>query len=590
MENTTKTIYIGGMTCTHCQNIIEKALKATNGISTAKVSYKTNQAEITYDPETITETQIAEIIENLDYTVLKAPPKTPLKNIIFTLAIIIILFIIIKLFSTSSLAVNFPTAQAGMGYGMVLIIGLLTSVHCIAMCGGINLSQSLSGIYEDTPKNNKLKKTLPALLYNLGRLISYTLVGVVVGAIGSVITITSGFGGIVLLLAGIFMLVMGFNMLGLFPWLKRFSIALPARFGNQSGHGPQIIVGFLNGFMPCGPLQAMQLYALSTGNPVTGGISMFLFCLGTTPLMFGFGALSSIFSGIKGQAVTRKIMYIGAIVIAAMGLTMIANGWTLSGLKTPFTTQQVDTSNLPQIQNGTQIVNSTLLPNQYPQITVRQGIPVRWTINAPEGSINGCNNRIFIHEYDIEHTFHPGENIIEFTPHRTGRFTYSCWMGMISSNITVIDDNVGTPLAASDIASDIPTQPAGVMIYSDSLTVATISDNHQTLKILLTDYGFEPAVAVLQRNIPANIQIKITSTDPGNTALLFPAFKLSTQTQIGENTISLTPKEDFDLCTLDYVYFAFVKVVDNVTDIDTDEILFEAMLYETLVYPQEYFE
>jgi plastocyanin domain-containing protein len=62
---------------------------------------------------------------------------------------------------------------------------------------------------------------------------------------------------------------------------------------------------------------------------------------------------------------------------------------------------------------------------------------VRWIIDAPEDMINGCNNVMYIPEYVIEHTFEPGENVIEFTPENPGNFMYSCWMGMITSTITV---------------------------------------------------------------------------------------------------------------------------------------------------------
>jgi plastocyanin domain-containing protein len=64
-------------------------------------------------------------------------------------------------------------------------------------------------------------------------------------------------------------------------------------------------------------------------------------------------------------------------------------------------------------------------------------MPVKWIINAPDGSINGCNNRMIIKEYDIEYSFKNGENIIEFTPSQAGKFQYTCWMGMIRGTITV---------------------------------------------------------------------------------------------------------------------------------------------------------
>ncbi|MDY2872091.1 MAG: hypothetical protein SOT57_06095 [Eubacteriales bacterium] len=86
-----------------------------------------------------------------------------------------------------------------------------------------------------------------------------------------------------------------------------------------------------------------------------------------------------------------------------------------------------------------QAVYSTLEPNRYPDITVTAGEPVRWVIDAPDGSINGCNNRIFIPALDLEYAFQPGENVIEFTPSETGTISYTCWMGMIRGTITVTD-------------------------------------------------------------------------------------------------------------------------------------------------------
>ena len=85
------------------------------------------------------------------------------------------------------------------------------------------------------------------------------------------------------------------------------------------------------------------------------------------------------------------------------------------------------------------MVDSTLLSGQYPTITVQAGTPVKWTIQAPDGSINGCNYRMFIQEYGIAHTFEEGENVIEFTPEEAGTVPYTCWMGMIQGSIIVTD-------------------------------------------------------------------------------------------------------------------------------------------------------
>jgi hypothetical protein len=134
------------------------------------------------------------------------------------------------------------------------------------------------------------------------------------------------------LVAGVFMVIMGINMLGIFPWLRRLNPRMPkfiaARIGMEKARSNSpLIVGLLNGLMPCGPLQAMQIYALSTGNPFAGALSMFLFSLGTVPLMFGLGALSSVL----GRRFTQKVMTVGAVLVVVLGLSMFSQGWTLSG-------------------------------------------------------------------------------------------------------------------------------------------------------------------------------------------------------------------------------------------------------------------
>ncbi|MDR1839803.1 MAG: sulfite exporter TauE/SafE family protein [Treponema sp.] len=585
-ELQTQTFHVDGMTCVNCQNRIEKKLKNVAGVESASADYNTGTTTVTFNASIITFDEIKTTIEQLNYKVLDRNAKTPVIQIIETLFIIFVLFMLLRMFSTSSLAAAFPVAQTGMGYGMVLVIGLITSVHCIAMCGGINLSQTLGG---------GKAPLAPAILYNSGRVISYTAVGVVVGALGSVITVSGHFQGAVMLLAGIFMLIMGINMLGLFPSLRRFNLRLPKIFTKKideqkTNRGP-LVVGFLNGFMPCGPLQAMQLYALSTGSPVRGGISMFLFCIGTVPLMFALGAASGFLSGAKGHDFSRRVMYAGAILIAAMGLVMFSNGWNLAGFDNPLNRMAAVNSSRSEgsaaIQNGVQIINSTLLPNRYPAIVVQQGIPVRWIINAPQGSINGCNNRFIIREYGIEHTFKYGENVIEFMPGKTGRFSYSCWMGMIRSSITVVAE--GESIANVPQPSVTPT-PAGVDIPTDEIAFAQITGSYQTVEIRLTDDGFEPAIVVMQRLLPARWNINIDSIDPGNNSLIFPAYYTMLDMEQGDNIIDVLPTDDFDFSTIDNVFYGYVKVVDDINSINIEAIKTEVANHETLIYPEAYFE
>jgi len=619
----TKTIRIGGMTCINCQNRIEKKLKNLAGIEDAAVDYSAGSAKVTFDEAAVSLASIKSAIESLGYTTPEEGhvERTALK-IAGILVIILALASLLRMFSTSSIAASFPLAEEGMGYGMLLVIGLFTSVHCIAMCGGINLSQSLGGgktplatarlrRSSATPLPGALPQTpfmllLPGLLYNVGRLVSYTAVGFAVGALGSVITVTDLFRNIVLLLAGLFMIIMGLNMLGLFPFLRRLTPRLPQFLTKKideqkTGRGP-LVIGILNGFMPCGPLQAMQLYALSTGSAIKGGISMFLFCIGTIPLMFALGAAGGILSGVKGSAFSRRAIQVGAILVAAMGVVMFSNGLSGAGFISPPLGSSARGSG-GVMQNGVQIINSTLLPNRYPAITVQQGIPVRWIINAPQGSINGCNNRLFIREYGIQHTFKYGENVIEFLPEKAGRFVYSCWMSMIRSSITVLAPgesiaDVSEAVTSAERAGasegsppDVTPKPAGVIIPTDSVAVAKIEGGrYQSVEIDLGDDGFEPAIVAVQIGLPVLWTININSFDPGNSIINFPAYYFQIETDQGPNTIQFRPEMDFDFSTGDNVFYGYVKVTDDITKIDMEAIKADVENHETLIYPQAYFE
>ncbi|MEL7624959.1 MAG: sulfite exporter TauE/SafE family protein [Clostridiales bacterium] len=455
-----KKIRIGGMTCVNCQNKIEKKLRNTAGVQKAAVSYNTGTAVVTYDADIISIKDIIAVIGKLGYEVItdRQRQTSNTSRAIGLLIIIAALYVLTEQFGILNLLAPSRLAETNMEYGMLFVIGLVTSVHCVAMCGGINLSQCIPK--EETKESESRFSTLrPAFLYNFGRVISYTAVGFVVGGLGSAITFSNAAQGILKLIAGVFMIIMGINMLDIFPWLRRLIPGMPGRIARKidtekSKSNSPLIVGLLNGFMPCGPLQAMQIYALSTGNPFTGALSMLLFSLGTVPLMFGLGALSSAI----GKRFTQKVMTVGAVLVVVLGLSMFSQGWSLSGFYAggaPNSQNGSVNSNIV-LKDGIQVVNSTLGSGRYPAITVQSGTPVKWIIDAPQGSINGCNNRIFIKEYGIEYSFKTGENVIEFTPNQIGTFPYSCWMGMIRSSITVVEP--GTAIETPSI-NDAPQTP-----------------------------------------------------------------------------------------------------------------------------------
>lgn len=610
MEYETKhgKLHIGGMTCISCQNKIEKKLCNTAGIESAAVSYVSGIAEVEYDPAILTLKDIAKIIERLNYEVLtdRKEPADNKSRAIGLLILILALYMLMQQFGVTNLFNSFPLAEAGMGYGMLFLIGLLTSVHCLAMCGGINLSQCIP--QADKTGGGPFSSLRPSFLYNFGRVVSYTIVGGMVGALGSVISFSGVFKGAVQLGAGVFMIIMGVNMLGLFPGLRKLIPHMPRVFARKidaekgSGKSP-LYVGLLNGLMPCGPLQAMQLYALSTGSVTKGALSMLLFSLGTVPLMFGLGTLSSVLS----QRFTRKVMTAGAVLVVVLGLSMFSNGWSLSGLSsiafagTPAASASTagNTSGIV-VKDGVQEIKSTLSSRQYPAITVQAGIPVKWTIDAPAGSINGCNNKISIPEYKIQYQFKPGENVIEFTPASTGKYPYSCWMGMIRGSITVVEAGAQPPSGGTDAAvpgesnwegAQISAEPvpANVTIPTAELAVAEIKDGYQEVSIQLTDKGYSPAVIVVQADMVVKWNIANNSAADANFTLLIPTFSTQVPLDPGLNSFGFPPIESFDFSNGDNTFYGYVKVVDDISSINTESIRQEIKDFKTQVWPPETF-
>lgn len=621
MEKSDKKIelYITGMTCVNCQNKIEKRLKHTKGIHRVTVSYNKGTAIIFYAPETISLQEIVSIIENLGYQVIldKRNQKPTLTKVIFTLSIIAALYFALQMTGILNLLVPSQLADSKMGYGMLFVIGLLTSVHCIAMCGGINLSQCIPQAKPDAEADTgKLTAFYPALLYNLGRVVSYTAIGFVMGLLGfflgggTQVGMSTFFQGILKIAAGIFMVVMGINMLGLFPELKKFTLRMPKSIARKIGkekskNSRPFIVGILNGFMPCGPLQSMWIVAVATGNPFEGAFSMFLFSLGTVPLMLGFGSLVSAL----GKKFTDTVMNVGAVMVTVLGLAMLSQGGSLSGLLLPgklmilivalcvvgilvsiptkkkaprhvlnFVSAAIVTAcilslthssqNLAQSSGSSteaemiddvQVVTSTLEADSYPNITVKAGVPVKWIIDAAAENINGCNNRIIIPQYGMEYTFQPGENVIEFTPSETGAVAYSCWMGMIHGNIFVTEDgkvdstmtaNAGTSsscgccTASSYGTSSNDTSATENTTAPTDSTDSTLADgtsNIQVVNSTLTSNSYPNITVKVGTPVKWIINAPEGSINSCNNRIQIPEYNIEYSFQTGENVIEFTP-------------------------------------------------
>lgn len=423
------TIYvkIKGIHCQNCETTIQRALLKLPRVK--EVTIKNFIAHITYE-EPLTNDEIINAITQAGYITkasyisnnLKDLEKTSNLKQSFLILTIIILIISLtyKIFGFNIFNV-IPTIDSNITYTMLFLTGLLTSIHCVSMCGAINLIATLN-------QNSQNRFERP-LKYNLGRLISYTILGGIAGLLGSILTINNIISGIIITIAGLAMFVMSLEMLGFFR-IPRIKFLTPK---HKKTSNP-FLIGLLNGLMPCGPLQAMQLYALSTSSMLKGALSMFLFGLGTMPLMLLTGV---IFTNLKTK---NKILInnIASVLILVLSVLMLNRGLVALNINIP--AFEGNTKYLtPNIIDDTQVVEFDLSYNGYQNIKVEVDKPVKMIIHVDKKYLTGCNNSLTIPEYNINQELKVGDNIIEFYPTKEGTFIYTCWMDMLKNNIKVVN-------------------------------------------------------------------------------------------------------------------------------------------------------
>ena len=449
-----ESIRVEGLTCASCERRVEGAVRALPGVSSAKASVSAASVAVEYDARSTTPEDLRSAISGIGYTALPAGGGRAASLVALGIGVILVAAYLAA--SASGAFSVLPVIDSSLGYGMLLVAGLLTSVHCVAMCGGIALSQSV-------PKNPADRPSIrPALLYNGGRLVSYTIIGGIVGAVGSVFAFSPAVKGAIAAAAGLFMVVVGLRMLGLSPVgrlgfrpLKPLRAAASRAFGGRLRSRGPFAVGLLNGFMPCGPLQTMQLYALGTGSFIAGAASMFVFAAGTFPLLFVFGtaaaALPRRFVPVLVRSSAVLVLFLGAVTVvraaSLAGLSVgsvpgpsLASSAQVRQVPAP-TKVQAASKKAPTaiVENGRQTIVTEIGSRSYVPFTVRSGVPLTWIVRVSAANLNGCNNAIIVPAYGIEKQLVPGDNVIEFTPKASGTIPYSCWMGMIRSRITVVD-------------------------------------------------------------------------------------------------------------------------------------------------------
>jgi len=353
---------------------------------------------------------------------LRAMKMIRAKDVFFALVAVSALLLLWLLYSGLSGSARLPEPGSAMGLAAIFVVGLFTGFHCVGMCGGFCAASA---------------KTREGVALYLGaKTLSYAVIGVALGALGSVVAISMQARAMLALVAGLFMVMYALNVFGV-KLARQFFAALPRVPLGDSRGGP-VMAGLLNGFVPCSPLQAMQLFALSTASAVQGGLVMLAFGLGTVPVMAGFGLVVSTMSASRKTAVFKA----SALLVLVLGVLVVMNGADSLGLSS-LVAPGVTPTPAPELglQPGdggdVQVVRSELWGAGYSpsNITVQAGKPAHWIIDVKE--LTHCNKAVKIASLGIQQDLHMGENIVELPAMEPGIVEYTCWMNMLHGSIIV---------------------------------------------------------------------------------------------------------------------------------------------------------
>ncbi|MFA6016762.1 MAG: sulfite exporter TauE/SafE family protein [Patescibacteria group bacterium] len=431
-----KTLYIKGMHCPSCEILITDKFKEMANVANVKSDFKKQEAEV-YFTGHLDQEAVNKKIQSFGYEIGERKNddenKEPMSKKIFEALLIAVglglLYLIAK---EINIIPNF-NITGNLNLLTVLFLGLVASVStCMATSGALFLS-TISN------KTNNLKQ---AIYFSLGRIISYGFFGFIAGLVGSVIITNFKFGSGLTLLAAIFMVLLGLDMLKILSFASIIPFGVSSNVFRKLEHGlikdphkSAFFLGMITYFLPCGFTQATQVYALGLASPWQSALTMTVFALGTAPAIIFIGSLR----GLLKSNFYQYFMKIVAVGVLILGLYYASNFLALYGIGLSTRSNESNKTYESNLINGKQIikmdvVNSGYVPNYF---TVKKGIPVRWEINGK--SVFGCQGYFVVPSLNISKALQEGENIFEFTPKESGFINFSCGMGMYRGRIEVAD-------------------------------------------------------------------------------------------------------------------------------------------------------
>jgi sulfite exporter TauE/SafE/copper chaperone CopZ len=461
-----KQYYVSGMHCASCELLIENELLEKKNITAVNVSQSDNSVVINFTGKAPSVGKLNKMFKEHNYTFAHSQEEflqetqepfftvtkdgeiiwnfTRIAKILPSLLIVSLIFGAFLKFTQSGFAQLSVTAESSLFAFAIfgVIAGLST---CSALVGGLVLSMSKQWAQLHGNQETFLNTLQPHLLFNGGRIIAYAVLGFLLGALGDVFQFSLSFSALLMILVSIVMVILALQMLGV-RWAQKFSVAAPklltrsvAKKENFAGKYMPSLMGAGTIFLPCGFTITTQGIALLSGDPLKGALIMTSFVLGTTPILLFIGLSSLMFN--QKPHITKLFSQVAGFLIIAFALFNINAALNVLGLPN-FSSYFISSGEATQVkqQGSTQVIEMTATafgyePNYF-QVKVNQ--PVDWQITNDGAS--GCTNAIIARDFfDGQVALPDGQTVSKtFTPTEVGKYRFSCWMGMATGIIEVV--------------------------------------------------------------------------------------------------------------------------------------------------------
>ena len=318
----------------------------------------------------------------------------------------------------------------------IFLTGLFAGgLSCLAVQGGLLTATIAQREEEKLLTRSRSDHLLPVLSFLAAKLIAYTLLGVLLGLLGSVFQLSISTRVVLQLLVVVFMIGSALNILEIHPMFRYF-VFQPPRFltrliknqsRSQSVFAPALL-GAFTVFIPCGVTQAMMALAVATGNPFYSAAVMFSFILGTSPVFFLVGYLTTRL----GDALRQRFMQFAAIAVLLLAVFNFQAALALAGVN-------LLPASAP-ISDPVSEATITIGPGGYSpnHLTVRSGSHV--TLHLKNIGGGGCAAAFTIPRLGIQQTVQEGTTAdVSFTaPDNAGDLPFTCIMGMYRGVIKII--------------------------------------------------------------------------------------------------------------------------------------------------------